>query len=144
MAHSAMTTSNLPALASAVASSTYIERLTPYLVHASLGQRRSLGANQGKTLRMTKMAALTASTTALTESVQPASKALSRTNVDLTMSSYGAWCGYSDDVALTDLPSTLAEYANVLGEYIGESLDEVARDVLVAGTTIQFLSLIHI
>lgn len=68
----------------------------------------------------------------------PSGTTLSVTDVTATIKQYGNFVRLSDVVQFNSIDPVLQEAAEVLGENAGETLDELARDVLTAGTTVQY------
>ena len=115
-----------------------LERALPTLVHGQFGQVRTLPANNGKTIEFRKFAALATNTTALTEGAPPVGKDLTATAVTATISQYGDFVTGTDLLDLTALDPILTETAQLLGEQAGQTLDEIYRDILAAGTNVQY------
>lgn len=120
---------------------TLLERATPALLHTRFAQVRDIPANNGtNVIKFRKYGSLTANTTALTEGVTPTGSALSVTDVLATVAQYGDYITLSDVVQYETYDPILTESAEVLGEQAGDSIDILARDILAAGTTIQYAS----
>lgn len=116
-----------------------LRRTVPVLLHAKFGQKRGIPKNNGKTIDFRKFSALAVATTPLTEGALFTDlKELSMTNVTATIAQYGDAVGFSDIVSTTTLDPVLTEATELLGEQAGESLDEIVRDVINAGTTVQY------
>lgn len=113
-------------------------RALPYLTYDKFGQRRPLPKGNSKTIKFRRYNALATATTALTEGTPPTSTTLGVTDITASISQYGAYAKITDVVDQTNVETVLTEAAEVLGEQAGQSLDEIYRDVLVAGTTIQY------
>ena len=112
-------------------------RALPKLVHTQFGQPRPLPQGEGKTITFSKFATLGTKTTALTdEYTVPTGQSLSVSQSTGTIAEYGDavyWTGLLDKTALGGIPD---EIIALLGEQAGESIDEIVRDVLVAGTNV--------
>lgn len=116
-----------------------LRRTVPVLLHGRFGQMRNIPRNNGKIVDFRKFSALAVATTPLTEgALYTDLKELSMTNITATIAQYGDAVGFSDIVATTTLDPVLTEATELLGEQAGETLDEIYRDVLVAGTTVQY------
>lgn len=120
---------------------TTLMRAVPAFLHNRFAQVRDLPANAGtNSVKFRRYGSLTAQTTALTEGVTPVGKQLSVTDIYATVLYYGDYVTITDVVQLETPDPILTEAAEVLGEQAGESLDTLCRDVLAAGTTIQWAS----
>ena len=119
---------------------TLLTRALPYLAHDKFGQRRPIPTGNSKQIKFRKYNSLSAATTPLAEGVTPSSTALAVTDITATVAQYGAFVELSDMVSLTNVEPVLTEAAEVLGEQAGLSLDQIYRDVLVAGTGVLYSS----
>lgn len=118
-----------------------LERAVPLFVHTSFAQVRDIPRNFGTdTIKFRKYGALTAQTTPLTEGVTPAGKQLSTTDITAQVQWYGDYITLTDEVQIESIDPILTETATVLGEQVGDSLDILCRDIVVAGTTVQYAS----
>lgn len=115
-----------------------LERAVPMLVHGQFGQERPIPRNGGKTIEFRRFASLGQSTTPLTEGVTPSGQALSVSAITATINQYGDFVEGSDLLDLTAIDPILTETAQLLGEQAGESIDAITRDILAAGTTVQY------
>lgn len=112
-------------------------RLMPKLVHVQFGVKRSLPKNSGKVINFRQFSNLAAATTPLTEATTPDSTQIAVAELTATIAQYGAFTAFSDLVTLTAIDPLLTEAADELGDQAGDSLDQITRDVIVAGTTVQ-------
>ena len=118
-----------------------LERAVPALVHNRFAQVRDLPANAGTdSIKFRKYGSLTATTTALSEGITPSGSQLSITNVTATIAQYGDYVTITDVVLMETYDPILTETAEILGEQAGDSLDQLCRNVLVAGASEQFAS----
>ena len=118
-----------------------LERATPVLVHNRFAQVRDIPSNSGtNVIKFRRYGSLTANTTALTEGVTPAGTSLSVTDAVATVLQYGDYITLSDVVLIETYDPILTETAEILGEQVGDSLDQLCRNVLVAGASEQFAS----
>lgn len=115
-----------------------LARLLPNLFHLKFAQKRPIPKNGGKTINFRQFTALPLATTALTEGVKPAGNALNMTQKTGTLSQYGDYIEISDVLDLTAIDPVLDETADLLGEQSAQTLDVIARDVLVGGTSVQY------
>lgn len=118
-----------------------LEKAVPAFVHNRFAQVRDLPRNAGTVdIRFRRYGLLTAQTTALSEGVTPAGKQLSITDVNATVLQYGDYVTLTDVVQFSTIDPILTETADILGEQVGDSLDQLARDVMAATTTKQYAS----
>ena len=118
-----------------------LTRTVPKLVHTKFGQRKQIPAHGGRIIEFRKFSALAVATTPLTEGVLfTALKDLTVTATTATVAQYGDAVGFSDIVSTTTIDPLLTEASEILGEQAGETIDELVRDVIAAGTTILYAS----
>lgn len=132
------TTSDIVQALSAFYSRSLLERALPFLPHALFGQTRDLPTNQGTVMKFRRYGALPLSTTALTEGVTPQGRKLSYTDILVTIEQYGDFVEISDKLLMTTLDPILTETAQLLGEQAGQSIDAIVRDIILAGTNVQY------
>ncbi|MCR4306298.1 MAG: N4-gp56 family major capsid protein [Candidatus Daviesbacteria bacterium] len=120
---------------------TLLERAVPLFVHTNFAQVRDIPQNSGTdSIKFRRYGTLTANTTALSEGVTPSGTQLSVTDVTATVLQYGDYVTITDKLQYETPDPILTEAADVLGEQAGDSIDQLCRDVLAAGTTIQYAS----
>lgn len=110
-----------------------LDRALPRLVHARWGQVRPIPQKSGSTVNFRKYGALSAVTSALTEGVTPDPESVTITEVTATLSWYGSFIRYTDQLDLIGMDDNLMEFSDMLGEQAGDSIDQLVRDVLAAG-----------
>lgn len=115
-----------------------LERARPLLVHDMFAQIRDLPKNNTNVIKFRRYGVLATNTTPLVEGVTPAGTQLSITDVSATVRQYGDFVVLTDWLQMTTLDPVLTEAADVLGDQAGQSLDVIIRDVIVAGTTVQY------
>jgi len=116
-----------------------LERALPLLTHTRFGQVRDIPKGNTDVIKFRKYGSLAAATTPLTEGVTPDGSSLSITDTTATVQQYGDYVTISDFLQYTTLDPILMETAEVLGEQAGDTLDKLCRDVLVAGTNVQYV-----
>lgn len=120
---------------------TMLERAIPSFVHNRWAQVRDIPKNSGtNTVKFRKYGSLTAQTVALSEGVTPSGKQLSITDITAVVQYYGDYVTLTDVVLTETYDPILTETAEVLGEQVGDSLDQLARDVMAATTNKQYAS----
>jgi N4-gp56 family major capsid protein len=117
---------------------TLLERALPELVHAQFGQRRPIPRGSGKTIEFRRFSALPVSLTPLTEGVTPTGNSLNVTAITAAVNQFGDYVEGSDLLDLTAIDPILTETSQLLGEQSGYSVDTIVRDILNAGTNVQY------
>lgn len=100
-------------------------------------QMRTQPANEGKVVSFTRHTPLATATTALTEGTNPAEVALTATTVSATLAEYGTTVKISRFLSLTSIDANNKEKIEVVGQNMGETLDELTRNELATGATAQ-------
>ena len=137
---STTTRTQIPAEVNNFYSRTLLMRAVPLFLHTRYGQVRDIPQNSGtSTIKFRRYGNLTAATTALTEGVTPAGSSMSVTDITATVAQYGDFVTYSDVVSYESKDAVLTEFAEVLGDQAGDTLDQLARDVMAAGTTVTYV-----
>lgn len=119
---------------------TMLKEARPFLVHTKYGQVKDIPKGNGTVIKFRRYSLLSANTTALSEGVTPSGTQLSVTDITATVAWYGDFVTLTDVLQTTTLDPLLTETAEVLGQQGGNSIDQVCRDVILAGTTIQYAS----
>jgi N4-gp56 family major capsid protein len=117
-----------------------LERAYPYFVHGLFAQVNDLPKNSGTAVRFRKYGSLSAATTALSEGVTPEATQLSYTDINATPLQYGSYTISTDYLKMTVEEDYPSENAAILGDQFGDTIDQLIRDVLAAGDTIQYAS----
>lgn len=134
------TRTQIPAEVNNFYSRTLLMRAVPLFLHTRFGQVRDIPQNSGTSvIKFRRYGNLTASTTALTEGVTPAGSAMSVTDITATVAQYGDFVTFTDVVSYESADPVLTEFAEVLGDQAGDTLDQLARNVLCAGTTVTYV-----
>lgn len=115
-----------------------LKRLLPNLVWAQYGQKKGAPKREGDTINFRRFNSLAAVTTPLTEGITPDGDNLSITAITATVAQYGNYITLSDKVDMTAIDPVVTEATTVLGEQAGLSIDTIVRDIVVAGTNVQY------
>lgn len=115
-----------------------LERLTPELVYMKYGEKKNIPKRHGATAQWRRLNSLAVSTTVVTEGVTPDGVNLDVTAITATVQTFGAWTKISDFIDMVGLDPILTETSELMGENAGESVDTVVRDVIYAGTNVQY------
>lgn len=132
------TTSGLSSEMSTYYEKVFLARAEYEYIFNQGAQMRDMPANEGKTVYFTRHTPLATATTALTEGVNPAEVNLTATTVSATLSEYGNTVRISRFLALTSIDANNKEKIEVVGQNMGETLDELTRNELFTGATVQF------
>lgn len=130
------TLSNIPPAIQAYYDRNLLERAVPADIHGRFGQSRPIKMRSGNQIKFRRYESLTPATTPLVEGVTPAGSSLTVTDVTATLAQYGDYVTITDMVDMTNQDPVLTEAGEVLGEQGGTTVDQVRRDVLVAGTNV--------
>lgn len=117
-----------------------LKKAYPLLVHTRWAQVRDLPRNSSQTIKFRRYTVLDAATVALTEGSAPTSTQLAITDVSAAPLQYGAFVQLTDFLLYTTLDPVLTETADLLGQQAGNTLDQLCRNVIVAGSTVQYAS----
>lgn len=117
-----------------------LERAYPFFIHSLFAQVKDLPRNSGVSVRFRKYGSLDAATTALTEGITPDATQLSVTDISATPLQYGAYTITTDYLKQTIEEDYDSENAAILGDQFGDTIDQLTRDVLAAGDTVQYAS----
>lgn len=131
------TTSQIPAEVSAWYDRNLLTRVTPLFLHRNWSQVRPLPRKSGTlTIKFRRYSNLSAATTPLSEGITPSGSQMSVTDVTAVVAQYGDFITVTDvlDYQTQDPELTIA--SDLLGDQAGDTLDQVTRDVLAAGTSV--------
>lgn len=116
-----------------------LERAVPAFIHTRFAQVRDIPEGNTNVIKFRRYNNLTAQLTPLNEGVTPGGSQLSATDITATVKQYGDYVTLTDYVQMTTLDPILTETAEILGDEAGDTIDQLTRDVLVAGTTVQYV-----
>lgn len=117
-----------------------LERAVPFFVHTRFAQVRDIPMNSSGIIKFRKYNSLTAATTPLIEGVTPAGSKLSITDSSATAQQYGDFVTLTDRLTMEIEDAVRLEANEILGEQAGDTIDQLTRDVLNAGTNVQYAS----
>ncbi len=115
-----------------------LKRMLPELVFTKYGQKRPIPKRSGKTVDFRQFSPLAPAITPLTEGVTPEGSTLNVTNLEATLKQYGDYVEVTDVLDLTGIDPVITETAELLGEQAGKTIDTVVRDIICAGTNVQY------
>lgn len=113
-----------------------LDRAIPADIHGRFGQVRPIQTRSGNQIKFRRYESLNPATTPLVEGVTPSGSQITTTDVTATLAQYGDYVNVSDMVDLTNQDAVLTEVGMVLGEQAGVTIDQIRRDVMVAGTNV--------
>ncbi len=108
------------------------------LCHERFAQMRPIDTKSGDYIKFHRYVIPTASTTALTEGVNPAATSVVRESVTSLLKEYGAFTTFSSKVDLVNQDKVLVDLGRVMGKHGALSMDTVARDVFLGGTSVYY------
>lgn len=117
-----------------------LRRAQPNDIHGRFGQKRPISMSSGNQIKFRRYSQLAAATTALTEGVTPSGSSLSVTDLTSTLAQYGDYVTLSDMVNMTNQDPVVTEATDILGDQAGTTIDQIRRDVLVAGSNVRYAS----
>lgn len=118
-----------------------LQRLQDSVVFMNYGKKQNIPKNAGAVTSWRRLEMpVTLATTAITEGVTPDGIDLTINKVTATVQQFGAWTKITDFVDLAGLDPILTEASQLMGDYAGLSMDSVVRDIIVAGTNVQYAS----
>jgi len=117
-----------------------LSRAQPNDVHGRFGQKRPVASRSGNQIKFRRYSQLAAATTALVEGVTPSGSSLSVTDITSTLGQWGDYVTLTDMVSMTNQDPVVTEATDVLGDQAGTTIDQIRRDVLVAGTNVAYAS----
>lgn len=114
----------------------FLKRAEYELICKEGGQMRTHSQNEGKTIWFNRYTPLssTPANCALSEGENPAICSISAANVSAVLAEYGATIKISKFLTLTSIDKNNAEKIAVVGQHMGEVMNEIVRDELDNGT----------
>lgn len=134
-------TTSIPAEVNNFYDRTLLLRAVPLFIHTRWAQIRDIPRKAGTTtIKFRRYSNLVAATTALSEGITPSGSALSVTDITATVLQYGDYITITDVLDYQSQDPVLMEAAEILGDQMGDTLDQLTRDVLAAGTNVYYPS----
>jgi len=110
----------------------------PLLLHTRWAQVKDIPRGNTNIIKFRRYTLLSANTTSLTEGVTPSGTSLSTTDVTGTVAQYGDFVTLTDFLQMSTPDPVLTETADLLGQQMGNTIDQLTRNVMIAGTTVQY------
>lgn len=134
----ANTTSTLTQEAQTFYEKKFLARAEYESVYEQGAQMRTQPTNGGDVVKFTRHTPLATVTTALTQGTNPSEVALTAANVSAQLAEYGTVVKISRFLTLNGIDAANAEKIEVVGQNMRETLDELVRNELFTGATVQF------
>lgn len=117
---------------------TLLERQLPELHFYRDADKKVIPKGKGTSIEFRKFNSLPIPKKSLTEGVTPAGNSLNITSVTATAKQEGDFVEVSDVLDLTSKDPVITETSELCGEQSGQTVDIRIRDVVTAGTTVQY------
>lgn len=111
-------------------------RAQPLKVHDRWAMAKTIPQHNSDVIKFRRYANLAAATTPLSEGVTPAGSALSVTTITATVLQYGDYVVLTDKLTMETEDPVRLETNQILGDQAGDTIDQLTRDVMVAGTNV--------
>lgn len=134
----ANTTGNITAETKTFYDTTLLDQADYELIHRRWGTERPLPSRQGQTINFRRFERLSTKTVPLTEGVTPSEDQQTVTTVTATPLQYGTWQIVTDVLDWTGIDPVMTEIVQNQGVQAGQTLDNVCRDVILAGSTVRY------
>ena len=129
------TTSTLSPEVSTYYEKVFLERAEYELIMKEGAQLRTHPANEGRTVNFTRYNPLTVITSPIAEMSNPVTCAINASTVSMTLSEYGLITNHSKLLTLTGIDSGMKEKVQLVGQNMGETLDQLTQAELINGTS---------
>lgn len=134
------TTTTLSSQLSTYYDKVFLDRAQYEFVYNVGAQMRTRQDNEGKSVIFNRLSPLSVSTSTLSEGSNPAEVSLTTATVSATLAEYGTTVRKSKFASLTLIDANDKEVIEVVGQNMGETLDQLTRDELFSGATAQIVS----
>lgn len=135
---SAQTTSGLSGELMTYLERKFLARAQYSWVHKQGASNQVLGGGNGKSIVFNRYTPLTTVTTPLTEGTNPAEVNITAAQVTATLTEYGNTVKISKFLSTTSIDRGNKEKIELLGQNMGDTLDELVRNELFSGATVQY------
>lgn len=115
-------------------------RAQPLLIHNKFGMVKDIPQNNSDIIKFRRYANLNAATTPLVEGITPTGSQLSKTDISATLNWYGDYILLTDKLTMETEDPVRMETNEILADQAGDTLDQLCRDVMVAGTNVIYTS----
>lgn len=111
-------------------------RAQPFLTYTRFGQVKDIPTGNSFVIKFKRYANFSPATTPLNEGVTPLGKKLSETILTATAQQYGDFVTLTDKLTMSTADPVRLEANSILGDQAGNTIDQLCRDVLLAGTNV--------
>ena len=110
------------------------------LVHDQFGQKVQIPRGKTKTIAWDRLSPLPKATKPLTEGITPKGSTINITRITAQPVQYGNYVSYTDsfDFFKNDPSPEVLKMNDLLGRNAAETLDDITKDVLAAGTNVLY------
>lgn len=115
-----------------------IDLAEPELVHDQFAQKHPIPKNGGKTIEFRQYDPLPEMLTPLSEGITPAGQSMNVRSLSATIAQYGGYVTLSDLLILTAIDNNVVQATKLIGSQAGRTLDTITREVINAGTVVQY------
>lgn len=115
-----------------------IETAQAKLVHNQFGQKKPIPKNGGKSIEFRKYNQLPKALKPITEGVTPDGQKMNVEKVVAQVGQYGGYVTITDLLELTAIDDNIIQATKLIGGQAGKTLDTITRDVINAGTSVQY------
>jgi N4-gp56 family major capsid protein len=113
-----------------------LARARPATVFMDFAQQKDLPSRNSDTIKFRRQANLDTATVALTEGTTPAGQKMSVTDLTLQLEQYGDYLILSDKVKIIVDSPDLNDNADLLGQQMAETMDELVREMMSTTATV--------
>lgn len=135
---SVLNNSNFSAEVMAYYESRFLDRAKATLVMKEGADSQTQAQNVGPSITFTRITPLAYATSALTSGTNPSDSSLSEANVTVTLAEYGNTLRLAKFSSFTLIDKGNAEKISVLGQNMGETLDDITAIELFTNATVQY------
>lgn len=123
----------------------YYERLIlmtafPRLIHGRFAQKKTMPTKEGDTIIFRRYSKMDTVPIALNEGITPPGAQLSVTDIKARIDWYGNFVTFTNRVMETVQDKVLNECTKLLAQNMGQTIDEITRDVLVSTSSVLLCS----
>lgn len=115
----------------------FLLRSRAAIVFGEGAQTQTLPANMGKQITFNRYSPLTVATSALGEGTNPSSVQPTATQVSASLAQYGNVIAVTDLLFVTSIDREAKEKSDLAAQNMAETLDQLCRDELFTGATVQ-------